>query len=88
MKVATLPEQWSKFLLTQPETGIDYQVVAVTLRDGQVVPDVAIAHHSIVTEVRGYAGIPFDSSDITQIQLTHRKWDFQHESSERDPAAI
>jgi hypothetical protein len=34
MKTATLPEHWSKFLLTQPETGTDYQIVAVTLRDG------------------------------------------------------
>jgi hypothetical protein len=33
----TLPEHWSKFLLRQAETGMDYQVVAVTLRDGRVV---------------------------------------------------
>jgi hypothetical protein len=29
--VTTLPERWSKFLLAHPETGMDYQVVAVTL---------------------------------------------------------
>lgn len=27
-----LPEYWSKFLLAQPETGMDYQIVAVSLR--------------------------------------------------------
>ena len=27
-----LPEHWSKFLLAQPETGMDYQIVAVSLR--------------------------------------------------------
>jgi hypothetical protein len=59
MKVASLPERWSKFLLTQPETGIDYQVVAVTLRDGRVIEDVAIVHHSLISEVHGYADIPF-----------------------------
>ncbi len=75
-------------MLDQPETGMDYQVVAVTLRDGRVIRDVAIAHHSIVSEVRGYADIPFDPSDITQIEVTDRKWDFQRESSGRDPAAI
>ena len=55
-----LLELWSKFLLAQPETGMDYQIVAVTLRDGRVVEDVAIVHHSRVAEVQGHADIPFD----------------------------
>ena len=78
MKVASLPEHWSKFLLTQPETGMDYQVVAVTLRDGRRIEDVAIVHHSLIGEIRGHADIPFDAADITHIEITHRKWDFQH----------
>ena len=45
---AMLSERWCKFLLAQPETGMDYQVVAVTLRDGSVIEDVAVIHHSIV----------------------------------------
>ena len=56
-----LPEHWSKFLLARPETGMEDQVVAVTLRDGGVVEDVAIiVHHSLVAEVQGHADIPFD----------------------------
>jgi hypothetical protein len=84
----TLPERWSKFLTTQPETGMDYQVVAVTLRDGRVVEDVAIVHHSCVAEVRGQADIPFDPTDIEHIELTHRKWNFRHAGSREDRAAI
>src|SRR5258707_8911994 len=45
---------------------MDYQVVAVTLRDGRVIQDVAIVHHSIVTKVRGH-------SEIHLIQLTSRE---------------
>jgi hypothetical protein len=86
--VTTLPERWSKFLLAQPETGMDYQVVAVTLRDGRVIPDVAVVHHSIIAAVRGHADIPFNPSNITQIEVTHRKWDFQREIPGRNHAAI
>jgi hypothetical protein len=86
--VTTLPEHWSKYLLTQPETGMDYHVVAVTLRDGRVIPDVAVVHHSIIAEVRGHTDIPFDPADITQIEVTHRKWDFQREIPGSNRAAI
>jgi hypothetical protein len=41
-------------LLTQPETGLGCQMVAVTLRDGRVLEDVAISGSSIVGEVRGF----------------------------------
>jgi len=66
---------------------MDYQVVAVTLRDGRVIPDVAIVHCSIVGEVRGYSAIPFDPADITHIEVTHRKSDFQRERIGKNPAA-
>jgi hypothetical protein len=68
MKTATLPEHWSKFLFTKPETGMNYQIVAITLRDGRIVEDVAIAGASIISEVRGYTEIPFDPVDIAYIR--------------------
>jgi hypothetical protein len=71
------PEHWSEFLLAHPETGMEYQIVAVTLRDGRVVEDVAIVHHSLVAEVQGHADIPFDRAEIADIKVTHRKWDFR-----------
>jgi len=60
-----------------PETGMDYQIVAVTLRDGRVVEDDAVVHHSLVAEMRGHADILFDRAEITDIKVTHRKWDFR-----------
>jgi hypothetical protein len=76
----TLPERWSKFLLTQPETGMGYHVTAITLRDGQVIEDVAIVDHCVVAEVRGQPDIDFNPAEITGIQITHRKWDFMNAS--------
>jgi hypothetical protein len=72
-----LPEHWSKFLLKQHETGMTYQIVDVTLRDGRIVRDVAIIESEIVGEVRGHTEIPFDPADIADIKITHNKWDFQ-----------
>jgi hypothetical protein len=77
MSAATLPEHWSKFLLAQPETGMDYQIVTVTLRDGRLIEDVAVIHHSLISSVRGHAAISFDPAEIADIKVTHRKWDFQ-----------
>jgi hypothetical protein len=88
MTVATLPEHWSTFLRDWPESGMDYQVVSVTLRDGRVIEDVAIVQQSLVSQVRGHTDIPFDPVDLTAIELTHRKWDFQHEGAGRNRAAI
>ena len=71
-----LPEKWAPRLVNQPETGMGYQTAAVTLRDGRVVEDVLIVGGTI-TEVRGYDSIPFSPDDISDITVTHRKWEFR-----------
>ena len=65
--------------MKQPETGMTYQIVDVTLRDGRIVRDVAIIQSELVGEVRGHAEIPFDPADTVDIKVTHNKWDFQKE---------
>ena len=75
MKV--LPKIWSEFLSKKPETGMGYQVVSVTLLDGQKIEDVAIIEARMIGEVRGHADVPFEPDDITNIELTHRKWVFR-----------
>lgn len=73
----TLPTAWSQFLATKPETGMGYQVVTITLRDGRRVEDVAIIESSIIGEVRGQVDIPFEPDDIAAVELTHRRWKFR-----------
>ena len=80
----TLPERWSKFLESQPETGMDYQVVDLTLGDGTRIRDVAIVGSSIIAEIKGVGVVrelpelPFDTHDIAEITVTHHKWKFGH----------
>jgi hypothetical protein len=78
-----LPKQWSEYLRRQPETGMDYQVVALTLRDGTKIDDVAVIRCHIIGEIREIGiireekDIPFDPNDIVNIEVTHRKWRFR-----------
>ena len=74
----TLPENWSEYLVSKPETGMGYQVVAVTLKDGRRIEDVAVVQSSLIAEVRGYAEVPFEPNDIASLELTHRKWKFKN----------
>ncbi len=73
----SLPPRWSSYLMTQPETGMGYQVVSVTLSDGRRINDVAIIESHLIGEVRGDAEIPFEPEDIVAVELTHRRWDFR-----------
>lgn len=71
-----LPDEWAPRLVSQPETGMGYQTASVRLRDGRVIDDVLIIG-GIVTEVRGYESIPFSADEISDIRVTHRKWEFR-----------
>jgi hypothetical protein len=43
------------------------------------IQDVAVIGSSMVNEGRGFLDIPFDPYEITDIEVTHRKWNFQSE---------
>ena len=72
-----LPQKWSDFLRGQPETGMGYQVISVTLNDGRSIEDIAVVESHIISEVRGQIDVSFDPNDITAVQVTHRKWQFK-----------
>lgn len=71
-----VPDRWAPRLVNQAETGMVYQTASVTLSDGRIFPDVLIVGDTI-TEVRGYADIPFSADQISDITVTHRKWAFR-----------
>lgn len=70
-----VPDEWAEYLAEEPETGMGYWVVSVTLRGGQRFDRVVITCGRI-TEVYGAAGVPFDPADIVDMQVTHEKWKF------------
>lgn len=55
-----------------------YQVVSVTLNDGRRFEQVVI-DSGFITRVRGSMDVPFSESDITEIKITHDKWDWKED---------
>jgi hypothetical protein len=78
-KMLALSDKWGPLLVSKPETGMGYQIVTVTLRDGEIFTQ-AVVESGFVTKVRGYKDIPFKEEDIADIIVTHDKWDFKTES--------
>ncbi|MGC1323824.1 MAG: hypothetical protein WA849_16710 [Candidatus Udaeobacter sp.] len=70
-----LADKWAPCLLRQGETGMGYQTASITLEDGRVIDDVLIVGGTIA-EVR-YDTIPFSVDEISDIAVTHRKWEFR-----------
>ena len=71
-----LGDEWADFLTSQPETGMDYQIATVTLKDGREFRQVVISGGRI-TGIRNFAAAPFAAHDIASIKITHEKWDWQ-----------
>jgi hypothetical protein len=64
-----LTDKWAPRLVSQPETGMSYQVATVILRDGRHFEQVLIVD-GLITQVHGRATIPFDEADIADIVVT------------------
>lgn len=67
-----LSEKWASTLLSQPETGMDYQIASVFLRDGRRFDRVTIVG-GMITNIGGNKEIPFREEEIADIKVTHEK---------------
>jgi hypothetical protein len=72
-----LPAKWSVYLAAQPETGMGYQTGDVVLINGNIIKDVAFVGATYIAEVKDRDDIPFAPVEITEIHLTHRRWNFR-----------
>ncbi|MBX2978045.1 MAG: hypothetical protein KF905_02025 [Flavobacteriales bacterium] len=63
-----LSEPWVRHLLTQPETGMGYQIAIVNLKDGRVFQHVIIIGDE-VHEVDCSPHVPFTNADILDIEV-------------------
>ncbi len=68
-------KRFADFLRDKPETGMGYWVVTVYLKDGRVLPQVAVSGGEI-TRVRHHEEAPFREFDIDRFEVTHDKWDW------------
>jgi hypothetical protein len=73
--VIKLSKRWCQQLISQPETGMGYQVTSVTLQDGRRY-DHVLVDSGYITRIKDLAGIPFAEAEIVEIVVTHDKWDF------------
>lgn len=64
-----LSPQWAELLLSLPESGMGYQVVDVTLRDGKTLPGLAVFNGQ---DLEPPPVESFDASDIVRIELHER----------------
>lgn len=70
-----LSDKWGPKLVSQPETGMGYQVASIILKDGSRY-DQALVVAGCITRIRGLKTIPFGESQVADIVVTHDKWDF------------
>jgi hypothetical protein len=70
-----LSEKWAPQLLSEPETGMGYQIVSIVLKSGKTIEQAMVVGGQI-TKVRGFDEIPFAEDDIREIIVTHDKWDW------------
>lgn len=59
-----------------PETGMGYQVVDIELSDGRIFKQ-AIVDSGHLTRIRGVDPIPFTELDISDVRVTHEKWNWK-----------
>ena len=64
------------------ETGIGYQVVSVTLKDGRHFDQVVVSDGFII-QVRGYEDIPFAPDEVSAVRVNHKGWNFREWSDSR-----
>jgi hypothetical protein len=74
----SLSKKWTEYLLSQPETGMGYQVVTIKTRDGKIFPQ-AVVDSGYLSRIRGLREIPFTEEEIEEITVTHHKWDWKNE---------
>jgi hypothetical protein len=61
-----LSDNWAARLISQPESGMGYQIVIVKLKDGREFEGATIVG-GIITEVRNHKIIPFSESEISDL---------------------
>jgi len=76
-----LTDKWGPFLRDQPETGMGYWVVTVTLKDGRRFDRAVVVDSGHLTQIFGRDDIPFLEEDIAAMKVTHDKWNFNESKS-------
>jgi hypothetical protein len=80
-----IPREYADHLKRQGETGMGYQVVSVTLKDGKHF-DQVLTSEGCVIQVRGHRDVPFAPDDVASVKVNHKRWNFRQQHI--DPKAL
>jgi len=72
--------KWAKELASEPETGMDYQITSIFLKDGRKFDQVVIVG-ACITKIKDVEGVPFTEDQIERIIVTHDKRNFDPRDS-------
>ncbi len=84
-RLVPVPGAYVDDLQRDKETGIGYQVISVTLKNGCYF-DQAVASEGCIIYVRGYTEIPFAGDDVALVSVNHKRWNFRDGSDKSDKA--
>jgi hypothetical protein len=70
VNMLALSNKWAKTMVSQPETGMGYQIASVFLIDGRRFDHVTIVG-GYITKIGSSTDIPFDEAEIEKIVVDH-----------------
>jgi hypothetical protein len=74
--LTAIPRELAELLKRQGETGMGYQVVSVTLKNGKRF-DQVVASEGFIIHVRGHKDVPFSSDEMASVDVNHKRWNFR-----------
>jgi hypothetical protein len=75
-RLIPIPREYAEGLRRCGETGMGYQVVAVTLKNGRKFDQVVTSEGHVI-QVRGYKDVPFSTDDVAAVSVNHKRWNFR-----------
>jgi hypothetical protein len=78
-RLIPIPREYAEGLRRHGETGMGYQIVSVTLKNGKHF-DQVVTSEGYVIQVRGHKDVPFTSDDVASVDVNHKRWNFREQS--------
>jgi hypothetical protein len=75
-RLTPIPHEHATLLKHHRETGIGYQVVSVTLKNGKHF-DQVVTSEGCVIQVRGHRDVPFAPEEVAAVDVNHKAWNFR-----------
>jgi hypothetical protein len=75
-RLIPIPCEHADVLRRHDDTGMGYQVVSVTLKNGKKYDQVVTSEGHVI-QVRGHKDVPFSPDDVAAVDVNHKSWNFR-----------